>query len=172
MAMFEKLEARPENSGQSSRLPEGDFVEALQQAANDGFLRSYRLIEAFSQYYGFDYHVFLQPEVVFESTHSLDPRDAEIKATTERLYGDDRVEIMQRARGLFPELFAAHRVPYTDIGSLAHGADDRRQLYMDYCHLTPEGARAAAERMLPVVLDKVLRRLAPPRAVPAPAGPA
>jgi hypothetical protein len=172
MAMFEKLEARPENSGQSSRLPEGDFIEALQQAANDGFLRSYRLIEAFSQYYGFDYHVFLQPEVVFENTHSLDPRDAEIKATTERLYGEERVEIMQRARGLFPELFAAHRVPYTDIGSLVHGADDRGQLYMDYCHLTPEGARAAAERMLPVVLDKVLRRLAPPRTVPAPAGPA
>ena len=28
---------------------------------------------------------------------------------------------MRRARGLFPELFAMHQVPYTDIGSLAHG---------------------------------------------------
>jgi hypothetical protein len=172
MAMFEKLEARPENSGQSSRLPERNFVETLQQAANDGFLRNYRLIAAFSQYYGFDYHVFLQPEVVFENTHLLDPRDAAIKATTERLYGEERVEIMRRARGLFPELFATHEVPYTDIGSLGQGFDDRRQLYMDYCHLTPEGARAAAERMLPVVLDKVLKRLAPRRDGPAPAGPA
>ncbi len=172
MAMFENREARPQNSGQSSRLPEGDFGEALQQAATAGFLRNYRLIEAFSQYYGFDYHVFLQPEVVFENTHELDPRDAAIKATTERLYGEERVEIMRRARGLFPELFATHQVPYTDIGSLAHGPDDRGQLYMDYCHLTPEGARAAAERMLPVVLDKVLERLAPRHDVPAQAGPA
>ena len=116
--------------------------------------------------------MFLQPEVVFENTHELDPRDAAIKATTERLYGEERVEIMRRARGLFPELFATHQVPYTDIGSLAHGPDDRGQLYMDYCHLTPEGARAAAERMLPVVLDKVLERLAPRHDVPAPAGPA
>ena len=172
MAMFENLEARPQNSGQSSRLPEGDFAEALQQAATAGFLRSYRLIEAFSQYYGFDYHVFLQPEVVFENTRWLDPRDTAIKATTERFYGEERVEIMRRARGLFPELFAVHQVPYTDIGSLARGPNDRGQLYIDYCHLTPEGARAAAELMLPVVLDKVFERLAPRRDGPAAAGPA
>ena len=79
---------------------------------------------------------------------------------------------MRRARGLFPELFAVHQVPYTDIGSLARGPDDRGQLYIDYCHLTPEGARAAAELMLPVVLDKVFERLAPRPDGPAAAGPA
>jgi hypothetical protein len=172
MAMFENLEARSQNSGQSSRLPEGDFAEALQQAATAGFLRSYRLIEAFSQYYGFDYHVFLQPEVVFEDTSRLDPRDAAIKATTERLYGEQRVEIMRRARSQFPELFAMHQVPYTDLGSLADDAGAHGQLYMDYCHLMPEGAQAVAGRMLPVVLERILERLAPGRDVLARTGPA
>jgi hypothetical protein len=161
LAMFEKFEARPQNSGQSSRLPEGDFGEALRQAATAGFLRNYRLIDAFSQYHGFDYHVFLQPEVVFEETERLDPRDAAIKATTERLYGAERVEIMRRARAQFPELFASQHVPYTDIGSLAQDPGARGQLYMDYCHLTPAGAQAVAERILPKVLDMILERLAP-----------
>jgi hypothetical protein len=172
MAMFENLEARSQNSGQSSRLPEGDFAEALQQAATGGFLRSYRLIEAFSQYYGFDYHVFLQPEVVFEDASRLDPQDAAIKATTERLYGEQRVEIMRRARSQFPELFAMHQVPYTDLGSLADDAGAHGQLYMDYCHLMPEGAQAVAGRMLPVVLERILERLAPGRDVLARTGPA
>jgi hypothetical protein len=172
LAMFEKFEARPQNSGQSSRLPEGDFDAALRQAATVGFLRNYRLIHAFSQYYGVDHHVFLQPEVVFEDTSRLDPRDAAIKAITERLYGEQRVEIMRRARSLFPELFAMHQVPYTDIGSLADGAGARGQLYMDYCHLMPEGAQAVAERMLPVVLERILERLAPGRDVMARTGPA
>jgi lysophospholipase L1-like esterase len=166
--MFEKFEARPQNSGQSSRLPEGDFGEALEQAATAGFLRNYRLIDAFSQYYGFDYHVFLQPEVVFEDAHRLDPRDAAIKATTEQLYAKERVQIMRRARNLFPELFAKYQVPYTDIWSLAHRPGERGQLYIDYCHLTPEGARAVAERMLPVVLEQVLKRLARRHDAPAP----
>jgi hypothetical protein len=32
---------------------------------------------------------------------------------------------------------------------------------MDYCHLMPAGAQAVAQRMLPVVLDLILERLAP-----------
>jgi hypothetical protein len=161
LAMFEKFEARPQNSGQSSRLPEGDFGAALRQAATPGFLRNYRLIDAFSEYYGFDYHVFLQPEVVFEDAERLDPRDVAIKATTERLYGEERVEVMRRARPLFPELFATHDLPYTDLGALAEDAGAHGQLYMDYCHLMPAGAQAVAQRMLPVVLDLILERLAP-----------
>lgn len=172
LAMFEKAEARPQNSGQSSRLPEGDFDEALRQAASAGFLRNYHLIDAFAQYYGFDYHVFLQPEIVFEDPHRLAPRDAAVQAITERLYGNERVEIMRRARTVFPELFATRRVPYTDIGSLAQGTGEREQLYIDYCHLTPAGARRVAERMLPAVLDKILERLAPESDFLARTGPA
>ncbi|HEX2479375.1 MAG TPA: hypothetical protein VHK45_08855, partial [Geminicoccaceae bacterium] len=92
--------------------------------------------------------------------------------TTERLYGEQRVEIMRRARSQFPELFAMHQVPYTDLGSLADDAGAHGQLYMDYCHLMPEGAQAVAGRMLPVVLERILERLAPGRDVLARTGPA
>jgi lysophospholipase L1-like esterase len=63
-------------------------------------------------------------------------------------------------------------VPYTDIGSLAQGTGERGQLYIDYCHLTPAGARRVAERMLPAVLDKILERLAPESDFLARTGPA
>jgi hypothetical protein len=172
LRMFERFEARPQNSGQSSRLPDGDFDQALRETAAAGFLRNYRLIDAFARHHGFDYHVFLQPEIVFEDPRWLDPRDVAIKATTERLYGEQRVEIMRRARSLFPELFARYQVPYTDLGSIALSPGDRGQLYMDYCHLMPEGSRTVAERMLPVVLEKVLTRLGPRHQDLAPTGPA
>jgi hypothetical protein len=79
---------------------------------------------------------------------------------------------MRRARSQFPGLFAMHQVPYTDLGSLAEGAGARGQLYMDYCHLRPEGAQAVAKRMLPVVLERIFERLAPGPDVMARTGPA
>jgi lysophospholipase L1-like esterase len=112
-----------------------------------------------------DYHVFLQPEVVFEDDRRLRPADLAIKETTEKLYGDDRVEIMKRARARFPALFAVRGLPFTDVATIAESAG-RDQLYLDYCHLTPSGAQAVAERMLPVVLAKVLAHLRPGPAVP------
>jgi len=167
LRLFERYEAPPHNSGESSRLPEGDFDTALESAAAVGFLRNYKLIEHFAREGGIDYHVFLQPEVVFENEQWLHPPDRGIKATTERLYGPERVELMRRARERFPALFARHRIPFTDVGTIAQPGAEQAQLYVDYCHLTPEGSEAVAERMLPVVVDKVLARLRREQEVPA-----
>ena len=167
LQLFERYEAPPHNSGQSSRLPEDDFDSALEAAAAVGFLRNYKLIEHFAREGDIDYHVFLQPEVVFEREQWLQPADRAIKAITERLYGPERVELMRRARERFPALFAGHRIPFTDVGTIAQPGAEQAQLYVDYCHLTPEGSRAVAERILPVVLDKVLARLGRERSVPA-----
>ncbi|MGH6898902.1 MAG: SGNH/GDSL hydrolase family protein, partial [Geminicoccaceae bacterium] len=133
LQLYERYEAPPHNSGQSSRLPDGDLGTALETAAAVGFLRNYKLIEHFARAGGIDYHVFLQPEVVFENDQWLRPPDRTIKATTERLYGPERVELMTRARERFPALFARHGLPYTDIGTIAQGAGARAQLYVDYC---------------------------------------
>jgi lysophospholipase L1-like esterase len=166
LQLFERYEALPHNSGQSSRMPDGDFDSALEQAAAIGFLRNYGLIEHFAREQGIDYHVFLQPEVVFEDDRRLRPADLAIKETTEKLYGNDRVEIMKRARARFPALFADRGLPFTDVATIAESAGERDQLYLDYCHLTPSGAQAVAARMLPVVLAKVLAHLRPGPAVP------
>jgi hypothetical protein len=61
LQLFERHEAPPHNSGQSSRLPAGDFDAALEAAAAVGFLRNYKLIQHFARDGGIDYHVFLQP---------------------------------------------------------------------------------------------------------------
>lgn len=168
LQLFERYETPPHNSSQSARLPDGDFGTALDTAAAIGFLRNYKLIEHFAREAGIDYHVFLQPEVVFENDQRLRPQDRAIKATTEELYGPERVELMKRARARFPALFAGQGIPYTDVGTIAEDAGERAQLYLDYCHLTPEGARAVAERLLPEVVDKILERLRPEQGVPAP----
>ncbi len=142
--MFEKFEARLQNSGQSSRLPEGDFGAALRQAGLAASCVITRLIDAFSRYYEFDYHVFLQPEVVFEDTQPTGSAgrcdQGDHGAALRRAAGRDQ----RRAFSRFPELFAMHQVPYTDLGSLADEAGAHGQLYMDDCHLMPEGAQAVA----------------------------
>jgi hypothetical protein len=168
LQLFERHEAPPHNSSQSARLPDGDFGTALEAAATIGFLRNYRLIEHFARAAGIDYHVFLQPEVVFENDQGLHQPDRAIKATTENLYGPERVELMKRARARFPALFAGHRIPYTDLGAIADGAAEQAQLYLDYCHLTPAGSHAVAERMLAVVADKILGHLRREQGVPEP----
>jgi hypothetical protein len=86
LQLFERYEVPPHNSSQLTRLPDGDFGTALETAAAIGFLRNYKLIEHFTRAAGSDYHVFLQPEVVFEDDHRLRAADRAIKATTERLY--------------------------------------------------------------------------------------
>jgi hypothetical protein len=170
LQLFDRYEAPPHNSGESSRLPDGDFAAALEQTAKVGFIRNYKLIEQLAQYYGIEYHVFLQPEVVFEPDQWLRPPDRAIKATTAELYGSERVELMSRARERFPALFAAAGIPYTDIGTIGEDAGDRDQLYLDYCHLTPAGAQAVALRMLPVVEEMVLERWRGEPRTPAPVG--
>jgi lysophospholipase L1-like esterase len=166
LQLFERYEAPPHNSSQSSRLPEGDFDGALERAAEIGFLRNYRLIEHFAREQGIGYHVFLQPEVVFEDERRLRPADRAIKETTEKLYGEERVELMKRARARFATLFGDRGIPFSDVATIAEVADGRDQLYLDYCHLSPSGAEAVAERMLPVVISKVLAHLRPGPAAP------
>jgi hypothetical protein len=170
LQLFDRYEAPPHNSGESSHLPDGDFAAALEQTAKVGFIRNYKLIEQLAQYYGVGYHVFLQPEVVFEQDQWLRAPDRAIKATTATLYGSERVELMRRARERFPALFARSGIPYTDIGTIGEGAGDRPQLYLDYCHLTPEGAQAVALRMLPVVEEMVLERWRGEQQTPPPIG--
>jgi lysophospholipase L1-like esterase len=136
-----------------------NFAARLETWATIDFLRNYKLIEALGRYHGFTYHVFLQPESVFENDRFLSPHDIAVKRTTEAGYGADAAALMKEARRLFPALFAKHDIPYTEIGAIATAATADQKLYIDHVHLTPAGARIAAQRMLPVVLERVRRQL-------------
>lgn len=159
LKLLETHAAKPHNSAQSIRLPAGDFQAALQQAADVGFIRNYRMIGALARHHGFAFHVFLQPEVVFEQTGLLDTEDRAIQAITERSYGNERVALMKRARPLFPALFDQVGIAFTDLGTIAGPGTRTEQLYLDYCHLSPAGSQAVAERMLPVVLEMIAAHL-------------
>ena len=62
-------------------------------------------------------------------------------------------------RPLFGQLFEEIGVPFTDIGSIAAPGSAGETLYTDYCHLTAQGSRVVAERMLPVVRAMIEERL-------------
>jgi hypothetical protein len=150
--------------------PGADFAARLEAWATVDFLRNYQLIEALGRYHGFTYQVFLQPESVLEDDRFLSPHDIAVKRTTEAGYGADAVALMKEARRLFRALSAKHRIPYTEIGAIATPATSDEKLYVDHVHLMPGGARVAAKRMLPVVLERVRRQIRVPTLQPGRAG--
>ena len=69
--MYESYEAKTYSTEGDYTAIERDFSAEFDAWARVGFIRNYKLIEAFSEYYQFSFHVFLQPEVVFEDEDLL-----------------------------------------------------------------------------------------------------
>lgn len=157
--LSEQHEARPYNIGGDPTALERDFKQEYTEMAALGFLRNYGLIETLADHHGFDFHVFLQPEVVFEDPALLSDHDRLIAEITREHYQEGRVQIMTEARKYLPDLFAKHGFTFTDIGEIAGPSEKDEALYIDYTHLTPRGSALAADRMLPVVEAMVREQL-------------
>lgn len=157
--LYANYEGRPRNIRLPSEAPDSTFSKSLEASARNGFLRNYRLMQTFADYYDFSYHVFLQPEVVFEDPKNLNEVDRTIRQTTfDRQVGDIGLLNMTGMREEFPRLFADFGIPYTDIGTIAEpGEAAPPQLYIDYCHLTPTGSAIVAQRMFPAAFE-ILQR--------------
>jgi len=115
------------------------FVRALWQIHNLGRLE------------GYDHLVFLQPKLLFEDNLLLSEHDRTIKDITRGKREPEYVETMGQMRGILPLLFEEHGIPFYDMGELGPFNKDRSDLYLDYCHLTPEGSKALAERICDVL---------------------
>lgn len=157
--LSERYEARPYNIGGDPASLERDFTQEMIQSAKTGFLRNYTLVATLADYHDFDFHVFLQPEVVFEDLASLSEHDQLIAKITRENYPEGREQIMVETRKHLPGLFAEHGIPFTDIGEIADALQKDDMLYVDYTHLTPRGSALVADRMLSVVEAKVRDRL-------------
>lgn len=131
----------------------------LRAAAEPGFMLNYTIIKTLGEYHDFDLHVFLQPEIVFEEPHLLSNEDYTTREITINHYPERLTETMLAFRPLFGQLFEEIGVPFTDIGSIAAPGSAGETLYTDYCHLTAQGSRVVAERMLPVVRAMIEERL-------------
>ncbi|WP_282022245.1 hypothetical protein [Ruegeria faecimaris] len=153
--LYDRYEAPKYNTSGDVTSLQRDFSAELEQTAKVGFLRNYKLIESFGDYHGFCYHVFLQPEVVYEDTNVLSETDREIAQLTRDWYKPGREDLMHRARVDFPALFEEANVPFTDIAEIGGPLHKDKVLYVDYTHLTPEGSKLVAARMLPVVAERI-----------------
>ncbi|MEO1109101.1 MAG: SGNH/GDSL hydrolase family protein [Pseudomonadota bacterium] len=155
--LYQRYEAPNYNLTGDVTALERDFSAELAETARRGFLRNYKLIETFGAYHGFCYHVFLQPEVVFENVENLSAADQEIAQITRDWYVPGREQVMTRARAEFPALFDQADIPYTEIAEIAAPEHKDKSLYVDYTHLTAEGSKLVAARMLPVVIDTITK---------------
>ena len=158
---WERLEAPPKDKsvvGIASLSP--SFDDQYAQVAHNSFLRAYSQIQSLSRYYDFKVMFFLQPEIAFENPEVLSPQDKGIRSLTEASIEQSSpgaIASMHRIRSLLPSLFKAHNLSeFHDIAQIGGAKLGSTQLYLDYCHLTPEGSQAVAERLLPFVLRSVL----------------
>lgn len=142
-------------------LKASDVKEFYPDIARNSFLRAYRLISTLSEHYGFGMFVFLQPYIPLEDPALLGEADGESREITVRAVEEENAdpEAFQEIRKMFPGLFAEYGIPFCDLGRIADETTVGSQLYIDYCHLAPEGARRVgtlmAERLAPLVLAEL-----------------
>lgn len=139
---------------------DGEFDHRVRKAARRQYVLDLWQIHQLGAYVGFDHYVFLQPEVVFESNEELGDSDKRAKQITLDNMESSRAEKMRKIRALLPAIFAEHRIPFFDVAELSLDNKNAENLYLDYCHLTPAGAKIAARRIAVHLGPRVLERIA------------
>lgn len=138
-----------------------DPAERYALGARRTYLRSLWQINRLGQLEGYRHLVFLQPEVAMEDPARLTEHDRMIQSTTLKHFADpNQVSEMRFARSLMPKLFADLGIEFHDLGEIASFNRDASDLYIDYCHLTPTGARVLAGAMFPAVYTQVKKSIA------------
>lgn len=134
-----------------------DFPANVPQLLDESIFKAYRQLKSLGEMFDFELMVFLQPQLALENSDLLSDTDRELQALTARHEINPR---RSEIRPLFPAQFERHGIAFADMAEIASEATRQVNLYLDYCHLSPEGSVVAAERMLPWVRPLVDRRLA------------
>lgn len=127
-------------------------LAGFQAYAKKSFIRSLWQVCRLGEIEGYRHCVFLQPEVVFEDEAVLTPHDRNIKKITIE-HGS---EIEREYREALPALFGERDIPFYDFGEIGDRNPDRADLYLDYCHLTPDGGRVLAEAIFEVLYPQLM----------------
>jgi hypothetical protein len=154
-----KVEKPLPNTPHREIPPLDDFDANIGEIARRTFLRDLWQIHQLGQRQGYEHCVFLQPEVVLEPAAALTEHDREIQRITVERMPDQAPENARRIRGLLPSLFQAEGLPFYDVSALTPLNDANEDLYIDYCHLTPAGARLVAEQIEEVLFPMVVERI-------------
>ena len=123
-----------------------ELTEKYHSLAKINYIRAYRQINTLGNIFDFKMMVFLQPEVRFEDPNILSAEDRKIREITISL-GGGHESFRHLLRNLIPGIFADAGLPFYNLGSIGSKEDENKQLYLDYCHLTPNGSRRVAEEM-------------------------
>ena len=136
-----------------------DFEANICRVADRTFLRDLWQIHQLRRRQGYDHCVFLQPEIVLESTEALTEHDQKIQRITIEHMSDEGPEIICRVREILPSRFQSEQIPFYDVSQLTPLNTAGEDLYIDYCHLTPAGARLVAEQIEEVLFPMVVERI-------------
>jgi hypothetical protein len=100
----------------------------------------------------------IQPEIMNEDSLHLTALERRIQARAFAHHRDRGTFVWRYLGSTLPQRLAALRSGCFEIADLGRIADGSLQVYTDYTHLTPEGNRRVAQRLLPFVLSMVSRR--------------
>ena len=147
---------------------QGDFESNVTTVAERQYVRELWQIHQLGEYAGYKHAVFLQPEIVFESSQNLSQSDRELKQITQRQLPAGETEKMQNIRELLPGIFRKHDLPFFDVAQLSPHNTSGEDLYLDYCHLTPAGAKITANQISQPLYRLVLEEITQRRSTEAP----
>jgi hypothetical protein len=130
------------------------LAEAEEAYARRTFLLSYLQLATLSRSIGAQLPIiFLQPVVIFEEKSTLSAADQQVYEITSAAH--PFLSTWGQIRAMLPGLFAASGIEFHDIGQIGGSVEKDIQLYIDYCHLSSDGAERAAELMYPAVMRRV-----------------
>ncbi len=135
------------------------FEEKYRQYAASTFIRALWQIHKLGELERYKHYIFLQPRIVFEKEGDLSAADNALRKLTVDSLGEKTMAEQERMYRMLPGIFAAAGLEMHDLGSIGAPGTKEKQLYIDYCHFTPEGSKVVAGRIFAAIRDALEAQL-------------
>ncbi|HOL46619.1 MAG TPA: hypothetical protein PK189_00370 [bacterium] len=136
-------------------IKEPDFYSNYEKTAINTYIKAYKQIETLANIYKFKMIVCLQPQIIFEDPKQLNEYDLNnYQITIKNLKNDlnDLFQIRSFIFKVFDKYFPS--LPFLDLSKLID-SKYKENIYLDYCYLSPFGAKKSAEKICNyIILNK------------------
>lgn len=139
-----------------------DQEAGIHEYARQSYLRDLTVIRDLGKSEGYEHLVFAQPEVLLEDEALLTEADRKIKAITLQASSPDQAALMAKVAAMLPKLFAARGLTFHDLTRISVRNPTGQPLYVDYCHLSPNGAKVLGEAIADILAPGILARARKP----------
>jgi lysophospholipase L1-like esterase len=149
-----------DNDNKTSYAKTDIFYENYRKCALKTFIRALWQINKLGKLENYNHCVFLQPQIVFEDTGFLTEHDTNIRnITLEKQSNKNYEEQIKKMRKLLPAFFEEYKIPFYDLGDIARYNRLDKDLYFDYCHLSPAGSAIVAERISGILYPQIIEKI-------------